>query len=276
MRIELNDVTKSIGGQMILNHITLSMTSGKVYGFQGINGSGKTMLMRAIIGLIHLNEGDVKIDGKKLGKDIEFPESVGFLLENPTFLDRYSGKDNLKLLADIRGKTGESRINEVLRIVGLDVQEKKKYKKYSLGMKQRLGIAAAILEMPDLIILDEPANALDMSGVEMLKKIIQMERERGALVILSCHDAVLLQEMSDVIFEIEQGKILSVKEKKMEAGKYAFWWTLRSGDWEISSFWQISRIIKYPWNWEFLKIFLPVPERYRQSFRKYVPETGCA
>ena len=276
MRIELNDVTKSIGGQMILNHITLSMTSGKVYGFQGINGSGKTMLMRAIIGLIHLNEGDVKIDGKKLGKDIEFPESVGFLLENPTFLDRYSGKDNLKLLADIRGKAEESRINEVLRIVGLDVQEKKKYKKYSLGMKQRLGIAAAILEMPDLIILDEPANALDMSGVEMLKKIIQMERERGALVILSCHDAVLLQEMSDVIFEIEQGKILSVKEKKMEAGKYAFWWTLRSGDWEISSFWQISRIIKYPWSWEFLKIFLPEPERYRQSFRKYVPETGCA
>ena len=121
-------------------------------------------------------------------------------------------------LADIRGKAEESRINEVLRIVGLDVQEKKKYKKYSLGMKQRLGIAAAILEMPDLIILDEPANALDMSGVEMLKKIIQMERERGALVILSCHDAVLLQEMSDVIFEIEQGKILSVKEKKMEAG----------------------------------------------------------
>ena len=276
MRIELNDVTKSIGGQMILNHITLSMTSGKVYGFQGINGSGKTMLMRAIIGLIHLNEGDVRIDGKKLGKDIEFPESVGFLLENPTFLDRYSGKDNLKLLADIRGKAEESRINEVLRIVGLDVQEKKKYKKYSLGMKQRLGIAAAILEMPDLIILDEPANALDMSGVEMLKKIIQMERERGALVILSCHDAVLLQEMSDVIFEIEQGKILSVKEKKMEAGKYAFWWTLRSGDWEISSFWQISRIIKYPWSWEFLKIFLPEPERYRQSFRKYVPETGCA
>lgn len=106
----------------------------------------------------------------------------------------------------------------MLRIVGLDVQEKKKYKKYSLGMKQRLGIAAAILEKPDLIILDEPANALDMSGVEMLKKIIQMERERGALVILSCHDAVLLQEMSDVIFEIEQGKILSVKEKKMEAG----------------------------------------------------------
>ena len=140
------------------------------------------------------------------------------MLENPSFLDRYSGKDNLKLLADIRGKAEESRINEVLRIVGLDVQEKKKYKKYSLGMKQRLGIAAAILEMPDLIILDEPANALDMSGVEMLKKIIQMERERGALVILSCHDAVLLQEMSDVIFEIEQGKILSVKEKKMEAG----------------------------------------------------------
>lgn len=143
---------------------------------------------------------------------------MAFCLRIPLFLDRYSGKDNLKLLADIRGKAEESRINEVLRIVGLDVQEKKKYKKYSLGMKQRLGIAAAILEMPDLIILDEPANALDMSGVEMLKKIIRMERERGALVILSCHDAVLLQEMSDVIFEIEQGKILSVKEKKMEAG----------------------------------------------------------
>ena len=106
MRIELNDVTKSIGGQMILNHITLSMTSGKVYGFQGINGSGKTMLMRAIIGLIHLNEGDVKIDGKKLGKDIEFPESVGFLLENPTFLDRYSGKDNFKIIGRYSWKGG--------------------------------------------------------------------------------------------------------------------------------------------------------------------------
>ena len=218
IELRVTGANKKIRGNVILEDVSLTMHSGKICGLQGSNGSGKTMLMRAIIGLIHLNEGDVKIDGKKLGKDIEFPESVGFLLENPTFLDRYSGKDNLKLLADIRGKTGESRINEVLRIVGLDVQEKKKYKKYSLGMKQRLGIAAAILEMPDLIILDEPANALDMSGVEMLKKIIQMERERGALVILSCHDAVLLQEMSDVIFEIEQGKILSVKEKKMEAG----------------------------------------------------------
>ena len=210
MKIELENVTKFIGGQMILDHITLSMISGKVYGFQGINGSGKTMLMRAIIGLIRLNDGRVMIDGRQIGKDMEFPENVGFLLENPAFLDRYSGKDNLKLLADIRKKVGESRINEVLQIVGLDTNDRKKYKKYSLGMKQRLGIAAAVLEFPDLVILDEPANALDASGVEMMKKVIQTERDRGALVILSCHDAELLNKMSDIIFRIDRGKIISM------------------------------------------------------------------
>lgn len=210
MKIELENVTKIIGGQMILDHITLSMISGKVYGFQGINGSGKTMLMRAIIGLIRLNDGRVMIDGRQVGKDMEFPENVGFLLENPAFLDRYSGKNNLKLLADIRKKVGEMRINEVLQIVGLDMNDRKKYKKYSLGMKQRLGIAAAVLEFPDLVILDEPANALDVSGVEMMKKVIQTERDRGALVILSCHDAELLHEMSDIIFRIDSGKIISV------------------------------------------------------------------
>ena len=141
---------------------------------------------------------------------MEFPENVGFLLENPAFLDRYSGKDNLKLLADIRKKVGESRINEVLQIVGLDTNDRKKYKKYSLGMKQRLGIAAAVLEFPDLVILDEPANALDASGVEMMKKVIQTERDRGALVILSCHDAELLNKMSDIIFRIDRGKIISM------------------------------------------------------------------
>ena len=210
MKIELENVTKFIGGQMILDHITLSMISGKVYGFQGINGSGKTMLMRAIIGLIRLNDGRVMIDGRQIGKDMEFPENVGFLLENPAFLDRYSGKDNLKLLADIRKKVGESRINEVLQIVGFDTNDRKKYKKYSLGMKQRLGIAAAVLEFPDLVILDEPANALDASGVEMMKKVIQTERDRGALVILSCHDAELLNKMSDIIFRIDRGKIISM------------------------------------------------------------------
>lgn len=210
MKIELENVTKIIGGQMILDHITLSMISGKVYGFQGINGSGKTMLMRAIIGLIRLNDGRVMIDGRQVGKDMEFPENVGFLLENPAFLDRYSGKNNLKLLADIRKKVGEMRINEVLQTVGLDMNDRRKYKKYSLGMKQRLGIAAAVLEFPDLVILDEPANALDESGVEIMKNVIQTERDRGALVILSCHDAELLHEMSDIIFRIDSGKIISV------------------------------------------------------------------
>lgn len=206
-KIELNNVSKKIGKNVVLSNISVSMHSGKIYGFQGVNGSGKTMLMRIIIGLIKPTEGNVVINGKVLGKDIEFPENIGFLLENPAFLDTYSGFNNLKMLTSIQGELSDEKIMEVLKSVGLEDAATKKYKKYSLGMKQRLGIAAAVMENPEIVIVDEPTNALDTSGIEMVKKLLKEQKERGALVIVSCHDTQTLMELSDEVIKLNVGRI---------------------------------------------------------------------
>ena len=209
MRMEVIEVSKVIRKHTVLDRVGCSMHSGKIYGIQGINGSGKTMLMRVLIGLIHPSSGKVLIDGKELGKELEFPKSIGFLLENPTFLDRYSGYQNLKMLASVKKIISDEEINKVLCLVGLDEEAaKKKYRKYSLGMKQRLGIAAALMEKPDIVILDEPTNALDTSGVELVKEIVRGEKKRGALVIISCHDLAVLEELSDEIIKLESGKVI--------------------------------------------------------------------
>ena len=205
--IVVNEVSKSIYGVPIINSISMKLVSGNVYGFQGINGSGKTMLMRLICGLIYPTKGEIAIDGKRLGKEITFPQSVGLLLENPAFLDSYTGYENLEMLASIKNIITREEIHEAITSVGLDPLDKRKYKKFSLGMKQRLGIAAAIMEKPDILILDEPTNSLDSSGVSLVKTIIAKERERGAIIILACHDLPVLQDVSDEIFLLEQGKI---------------------------------------------------------------------
>lgn len=185
----------------------MTLVSGNVYGFQGINGSGKTMLMRLICGLIYPTKGEIVIDGKRLGKEITFPQSVGLLLESPAFLDSYTGFENLEMLASIKNIITREEIHEAITSVGLDPLDKRKYKKFSLGMKQRLGIAAAIMEKPDILILDEPTNSLDSSGVSLVKTILAKERERGAIIILACHDLPVLQDVSDEIFLLGQGKI---------------------------------------------------------------------
>ena len=205
--IVVNEVSKSIYGVPIINSVSMTLVSGNVYGFQGINGSGKTMLMRLICGLIYPTMGEIVIDGKRLGKEITFPQSVGLLLENPAFLDSYTGFENLEMLASIKNIITREEIHEAITSVGLDPLDKRKYKKFSLGMKQRLGIAAAIMEKPDILILDEPTNSLDSSGVSLVKTIIAKERERGAIIILACHDLPVLQDVSDEIFLLEQGKI---------------------------------------------------------------------
>lgn len=205
--IVVNEVSKSIYGVPIINSISMKLVSGNVYGFQGINGSGKTMLMRLICGLIYPTKGEIVIDGKRLGKEITFPQSVGLLLENPAFLDSYTGYENLEMLASIKNIITREEIHEAITSVGLDPLDKRKYKKFSLGMKQRLGIAAAIMEKPDILILDEPTNSLDSSGVSLVKTILAKERERGAIIILACHDLPVLQDVSDEIFLLGQGKI---------------------------------------------------------------------
>ena len=207
-KVEIDHVSKRIGTSLVLDGITMTLHGGQAAGLKGVNGSGKTMLMRLMAGLILPTEGEVRIDGRVLGRDMEFPERTGILIENPAFLEYASGYQNLKLLASIRREADDKRICETLKRVGLDPEDKKKYKKYSLGMKQRLGIAAAILEEPDILILDEPVNALDSDGVEMVRSVLWEEKERGALIVMSCHDTTFLEEMTDVIYELKDGRLL--------------------------------------------------------------------
>ena len=188
MAIEFINATKRFGKKTVLDNLNFTIPDGEITGLQGINGSGKTMIMRLIAGLIYATEGKVLINGKCLGKELSFPESLGIMLENPAFLDSYSGYDNLKILASLNKKISDKEIFEVLELVGLSENADKKYKKYSLGMKQRLGIAAAIMEHPDIILLDEPTNSLDEDGVNLVKRIVLKEKERGATIVLSCHD----------------------------------------------------------------------------------------
>lgn len=207
MNISINAASKYIRGNLILQNVDISLTGGKIYGLQGPNGSGKTMLMRLICGLMRPNKGAVYIDGKQLHKELDFPGSLGMLIENPAFLPQYTGVENLRLLAEIKGIAGIEDIRRTLLAVGLDPDDKRKYRKYSLGMKQRLGIAAAVMEKPELILLDEPTNALDDSGVEQICSLIRRERDRGALVILACHDASILEKLADEIYTVIDGRV---------------------------------------------------------------------
>lgn len=208
MELVMENLTKTIGKAVVINNISAEWKSGKVYGLCGCNGSGKTMLMRLIAGLIIPTKGTISIDGRVIGKDFEFPPSMGILIENPAFLSPHTGLDNLRLLANIKRNVNDLEIRNTLETVGLDPDDKRKLRKYSLGMKQRLGIAAAIMESPELIILDEPTNALDSDGIKIAKNIVQKERERGALIILSCHERQHLVEMADIIYTIEQGQFV--------------------------------------------------------------------
>lgn len=207
--LEIENAIKRIKGKIVLDHISLEMEKGKIYGLRGINGSGKTMLMRAIAGLLHLTEGKVMVAGKTIGKEISFPESLGLFIESPAFISRYTGHKNLLLLAELKEGIATFEVEETLKNVGLDPGDRRTYRKYSLGMKQRLGIACALMEHPELILLDEPFNALDESGVAQIRELIIKEKERGALIILSCHDQAELESLSDEIFYMRDGKILS-------------------------------------------------------------------
>lgn len=213
MYLEITNLNKEIGKTMILQNINMQMEQGKIYGLMGINGSGKTMIMRCMCGLVRPTNGSVKINGKELGKDIDFPQSLGALIENPGFIEHYSAIDNMKALASIRKKVGELEIKELLQRVGLDDKDKKKVKKYSLGMRQKLGIAMALLEDPDMIILDEPFNALDEKSVEIVKQIILDAKKRNKLIIISCHNKDDLNQLSDEIYKIENGHIIDHYEK---------------------------------------------------------------
>ena len=208
VKISIKKLNKRIHKNQIIQDINVDFKGGKIYGLKGYNGSGKTMLMRLIAGLILPTDGEILINGRRLGKDITFPDRIGILIENPSFLDGYTGYENLKLLADIQKRIDSVKIRKVLEQVGLDPDDKRKYRKYSLGMKQRLGIAAAVMEGNDILLIDEPTNALDTEGIVMVKDLLRREKERGALVIIACHEPAIIQELSDEIYTIENGRFV--------------------------------------------------------------------
>lgn len=212
--IQLQNVTKRIKENTVLDNVSYTFKSGFVYGLYGQNGSGKTMLLRAISGLINLDSGSIFIDGEKLHDKIEFPPETGIVIENMELLPECSAKRNLQMLAKIKNIADEKDIIFSLERVGLDPDSDKKVKKFSLGMKQRLNIAQAIFENQKIILLDEPTNALDEEAVQLIYKIIREEKSRGATIIVATHHKEDLKEVCDVILKIAEGKIIEENENK--------------------------------------------------------------
>ena len=206
--IQIERLCKRIGSTTVLDGVTMAMAPGRVTGLAGPNGSGKTMLMRAVVGLIRPTSGSVRVGGLEAwGRPAGRGPSVGLLLEGPAFLDGYTGLRNLELLASVRGVAGREQVRAAIAAMGLDPDDRRRYRKYSLGMKQRLGLAGAIMERPDVLVVDEPTNALDARGVGLAVEQLRAAAARGATVVLACHDAGVLRELSDEVWHLAEGHV---------------------------------------------------------------------
>ena len=205
--ITVEGLGKKIKGTVILHDVNMTLEPGRIYGLRGRNGCGKTMIMRSLCGLLIPDKGMVTIDGEVLHRDIKFPRSVGVLIENPSFIPQYTGYRNLRMLARLTGGISDSDIRTALMRTGLDPDDSRTYRKYSLGMKQKLGIANAIMGKPDVIILDEPINALDEQTVENIKTELLKLRDAGKVIVIACHDRDELEFLSDIIYEIKDGTV---------------------------------------------------------------------
>ena len=212
MKIEITNLKKVIKGTIVLDDINYTFSGGRIYGLCGKNGCGKTMLMRLIAGLIYPSSGTIRIKDKVLGKDISFPESVGMLIENPSFLNDYPGKQNLEMLAGLQKNVDKAEVRRVLEQVGLDPDDKRKFYKYSLGMRQRLGIAAAIMGSPELILLDEPINAIDTDGVQEIRAIIRGLSAENRIIIVASHDKSEMDYLADEKIYMSEGRLIKETE----------------------------------------------------------------
>ena len=206
--IKIEHLTKKFGDAVVLDDISMELVPGKIYGLVGRNGSGKTMLMKHILGFVHPTSGKILVDGKEIGKDIDMPQNVGAIIENPGFLPEYSGFKNLKFLAMIRGKIGNDEIKEAIRLVGLDPDSKKHVGKYSLGMRQRLGLAQALMENPDILLLDEPLSGLDNDGVREMHELLMKQKEQGRLLVIASHSKEDIAVLCDEVFRFDKGKMI--------------------------------------------------------------------
>ena len=206
--VEISNLTKDIKGTKVLNKVNLQLESGKAYGIVGRNGSGKSMLFKAICGLINTTEGSITVFDKVI-KNGSFPDDVGMIIENPGFLLQYSAFKNLKILASINNKISDERIKETIALVGLDPEDKKIVKKFSLGMKQRLGIAQALMENPKLLILDEPINALDPEGIREMRELFRkLNTDYGITIFISSHILSEVEQIADTIGVIQSGNLM--------------------------------------------------------------------
>lgn len=206
------NINKKISGRTILSNINLELTNGKIYGICGKNGSGKTMLIRALSGLMEIESGQIFLDDKELHKDYKILPNMGITIENAGMFPSLTGYENLKYLADINKKIKHKNIVEAINRVGLDPKDRRIYNKYSLGMKQRIAIAQAIMEKPDILFLDEATNGLDEEGIKLIHQVIMEEKKRGALIILVSHRKEECEELCDEFFCIKEGRICSEQE----------------------------------------------------------------
>jgi ABC-2 type transport system ATP-binding protein len=206
--IKAENVTKQFKKQVVLDHVELQVEKGTVCGLVGANGSGKTVLLKVLCGFMLPDEGEIRIKGKKIGKDVDFPENTGVLIETPYFSPFSSGYQNLKNLAGIQKKIGPEQIKHAMELVGLDSADKKWVSKYSLGMRQRLGIAQALMEDQDLLILDEPMNGLDKQGVADIRDLIFKMKQEGKTILMSSHYPQDMELLCDTIYEVDRGKII--------------------------------------------------------------------
>ncbi len=205
--ITVKDLCLKIKDFTILDHVSIECEAGKIYGLIGRNGSGKTMLMKSILGFVHCDSGSIEVFGKAIGKDVDYVPDTGIIIETPVFIGYYSGYKNRKLLADIKRNIDDKRIREVMAFVGLDPDMKKAVRKYSLGMRQRLGLAQAIMEDPKLLILDEPFNGLDTEGVEEMRRCLLGLKEKGTTILLASHSKEDVGVLCDEVYEMEHCRI---------------------------------------------------------------------
>ena len=207
----MNDVFLTIKNVSILININVSFERGKIHGLIGRNGSEKTMLMKCICGFVKPTKGTITVDGKRIGKNCDFPENTGIIIETPGFIPYYSGYKNLKLLADLRKKITADDIKNTMRTVGLDPELKRHVRKYSLGMRQRLGLAQAIMENPDLLILDEPMNGLDKDGAADMRKYLLELKEQGKTILIASHSTEDIEMLCDTVCEMDNGVLTSIR-----------------------------------------------------------------
>lgn len=203
--IEVQNVVKRFRDQVVLKNVSISFERGQIHGIVGRNGSGKTVLFKCICGLMHPEEGVILVNGKRVGRDVDMPEDIGAIIEAPGFLPNYSGYKNLRFLANIRRKIGKEEILNVLKTVGLDPESRKHVGKYSLGMRQRLGIAQAIMEDPEILILDEPMNGLDNAGVQDIRALLLELKAQGKTILLASHNHEDIAALCDTVHEMDGG-----------------------------------------------------------------------